>query len=136
VEHLRVLRDELAAYFAGELRVFTVAVDAAGSAFQRGVWAELRRIGFGRTRSYGDVARALGKPGAARAVGLANGANPVPIVVPCHRVIGSDGSLAGFSAGVERKRWLLAHEGVLLPDATIGRRRQALLGDHAGPRVG
>ncbi len=87
---------------------------AGGTDFQRRVWAALREIPSGTTRTYGDIAAELGEPGAARAVGLANGANPVAIVVPCHRVIGSAGALTGFGGGLERKRWLLEHEGVLL----------------------
>lgn len=102
----------LRAYFAGDLQaVDGLRVDSAGgTAFQRAVWSALREIGCGETRSYGDVARRIGRPRAVRAVGLANRANPIAIVVPCHRVIGADGSLTGYGAGVDRKRWLLAHE--------------------------
>lgn len=102
----------LDAYFGGELTALeTVPVATGGSAFQRSVWATLRAIPPGRTTSYGALAATLGNPGASRAVGLANGANPIGIVVPCHRVIGASGALTGYAAGVERKRWLLAHEG-------------------------
>jgi len=101
----------LGKYFAGELDVLTsIAVDTGGTPFQRRVWNELRRIPTGSTVSYGDLARAIGAPTAVRAVGAANGANPVAIVIPCHRVIGSDGQLTGYGGGLERKRWLLRHE--------------------------
>jgi len=103
--------DSLAAFFAGALHAIeSIEVRTGGTPFQRRVWNALRRIPSGVTHSYGELARAIGKPGAARAVGLANGANPVVIVVPCHRVIGADGSLTGFGGGIERKRWLLEHE--------------------------
>ena len=102
----------LDAYFAGDLTALdAVPVATGGSAFQRAVWAALRAIPPGTTTGYGALAAALGKPGAARAVGLANGANPIGIVVPCHRVIGADGRLTGYAGGVERKAWLLKHEG-------------------------
>lgn len=103
-------RDQLNAYFDGVLTVFDLPLAAEGTPFQRQVWAELRRIPFGSTSSYGAVARSLGRPSAARAVGAANGRNPIPIIVPCHRVIGANGSLTGFGGGMERKRWLLNHE--------------------------
>jgi methylated-DNA-[protein]-cysteine S-methyltransferase len=106
------LTDAIAAYFAGDLAAIaalTVA-PAAGTPFQRLVWGALREIPCGQTRSYGEIARRIGKPAAVRAVGLANGANPIGVVVPCHRVIGSTGALVGYGGGVERKRWLLAHE--------------------------
>ncbi|OYU34280.1 MAG: methylated-DNA--protein-cysteine methyltransferase [Novosphingobium sp. PASSN1] len=102
----------LTAYFAGDLSALdNIPVATGGTAFQRSVWAALRRIPAGATQGYGALAAAIGKPGAARAVGLANGSNPVGIVVPCHRVIGASGALTGYAGGVERKRWLLAHEG-------------------------
>ena len=100
------------AYFAGDLRALDgVTAFAEGTAFQRAVWAALREIPCGETRSYVEIARRIGQPAAVRAVGLANGANPINIVVPCHRVIGADGSLTGYGGGIRRKRWLLAHEG-------------------------
>ncbi len=106
-----VVADALAAFFAGALHAIeSIEVRTGGTAFQRRVWGALRQIPAGVTHSYGELARAIGKPSAARAVGLANGANPVVIVVPCHRVIGADGSLTGFGGGIERKRWLLEHE--------------------------
>lgn len=99
-------------YFAGDLAALDgVPVATGGTEFQKSVWAALRAIPAGETRGYGALAAALGKPGAARAVGLANGLNPVGIVVPCHRVIGATGALTGYAGGVERKRWLLRHEG-------------------------
>ncbi|AKT50425.1 methylated-DNA--[protein]-cysteine S-methyltransferase [Arsenicicoccus sp. oral taxon 190] len=107
---LAAARDQLADYFAGRRTGFDLPLAPRGDAFQQRVWAQLREIPYGQTRSYGQLARALGQPGAAQAVGNANGANPLSIVVPCHRVIGSDGSLTGYAGGLERKRWLLAHE--------------------------
>ncbi len=105
------LSTALRRYFAGELHVIDdLPVATLGSEFQRAVWAQLRRIPCGETISYGEMARRVGDPGASRAVGLANNANPVGIVVPCHRVIGADGRLVGFGGGMERKRWLLSHE--------------------------
>ncbi|MEU5717634.1 methylated-DNA--[protein]-cysteine S-methyltransferase [Streptomyces sp. NPDC020403] len=101
---------QLDAYFAGELTEFDLPLHLHGTAFQREVWAGLRRIPYGGTRSYGELAADLGKPGASRAVGLANGKNPVGIIVPCHRVIGASGSLTGYGGGLERKRRLLAFE--------------------------
>ena len=107
---LPALREQLAAYFTGDLEDFDVRIDAPGTDFQQRVWAALRGIPYGQTWSYGELATHLGQPAASRAVGLANGRNPVSIVVPCHRVIGSTGSLTGYGGGVERKRWLLEHE--------------------------
>jgi methylated-DNA-[protein]-cysteine S-methyltransferase len=108
-------RAALEAYFAGDLcAADSVAVRTGGTAFQRAVWAALRGIPAGQTLSYGALAARLNRPSAVRAVGMANGANPVSIVVPCHRVIGADGSLTGYGGGLPRKRWLLEHEGVRL----------------------
>ena len=98
-------------YFAGELNAIDrLHVATGGTPFQREVWHALRKIPCGKTLSYGELAKQIGRSAAVRAVGLANGSNPVGIVVPCHRVIGSDGSLTGYGGGIERKRWLLAHE--------------------------
>lgn len=109
------LTDAFRAYFDGELEALTeLPVMFEGTAFQRAVWSALRKIPCGETRSYGELARAIGRPRAVRAVGLANGANPVGIVVPCHRVIGANGTLTGYGGGLHRKRWLLEHEGVAL----------------------
>jgi methylated-DNA-[protein]-cysteine S-methyltransferase len=107
-------RDQLDAYFAGELRAFDLPVALEGSAFFLAVWKAVRAIPFGQTRTYGEIAAQLGRPRAARAVGLANGRNPLPIVVPCHRLIGADGSLTGYGGGLARKRWLLEHEARLV----------------------
>jgi methylated-DNA-[protein]-cysteine S-methyltransferase len=101
---------QLEAYFAGELTDFDVELDLQGTEFQRRVWKALLTIPFGDTRSYGEIAEQIGAPGAARAVGLANGHNPIAIVVPCHRVIGANGSLTGFGGGLDRKRTLLELE--------------------------
>ncbi|MFD4030680.1 methylated-DNA--[protein]-cysteine S-methyltransferase [Streptomyces sp. NPDC058637] len=101
---------QLEAYFAGELTEFDLPMNLHGTPFQRSVWAELERIPYGETRSYGELAEQLGKPGASRAVGLANGKNPVGIIVPCHRVVGASGSLTGYGGGLERKRRLLDFE--------------------------
>jgi methylated-DNA-[protein]-cysteine S-methyltransferase len=101
-------------YFKGEIGVLKdLPVATSGTDFQTRIWAALRRIKDGTTISYGELARRIGKPKAVRAAGLANGQNPISIVVPCHRVIGSDGSLTGYGGGIERKQWLLAHEGVM-----------------------
>ena len=107
----RHAREQVVAYFAGERRTFDLSLMLRGTDFQTRVWAELRGIPFGETRSYGALARDLGSAGASRAVGRANAMNPVCLIVPCHRVIGADGSLAGFAFGEEIKRLLLEHEG-------------------------
>jgi methylated-DNA-[protein]-cysteine S-methyltransferase len=107
---LRTIRDQLCAFFAGELRTFDVPIRMVGTPFQRLVWQGLLTIPFGATISYAELARRVGHPGAARAVGAANGRNPVAIVVPCHRVIGADGTLTGYGGGLDRKQWLLEHE--------------------------
>jgi methylated-DNA-[protein]-cysteine S-methyltransferase len=106
-------RAELAEYFAGRRTTFDIAIDRdalGGTAFQRRVWLELEKIPYGVTISYGELAKRLGNPDAVRAVGLANGRNPISIIVPCHRVIGSNGTLTGYGGGLERKRWLLELE--------------------------
>ena len=104
---------QLGEYFGGTRQEFDVALDLAGTPFQLSVWRELLKIPYGRTRSYGRIARDLGKPGAARAVGLANHDNPIPIIIPCHRVIGQDGSLTGYGGGLHTKQQLLTLEGAL-----------------------
>ena len=103
-------RKQLDAYFAGRGATFDLPLAPEGTAFQKRVWRALATIPFGETRSYGEVAAMIGAPRASRAVGAANGRNPIPVVVPCHRVIGADGSLTGFGGGMERKRFLLALE--------------------------
>lgn len=106
------VRRAVEAYFSGEVRALDgVAVKTGGTAFQKAVWAALRAIPAGETRSYGQLAAAIGSPKAVRAAGLANGQNPVAVIVPCHRVIGANGRLTGYAGGLERKRWLLTHEG-------------------------
>jgi methylated-DNA-[protein]-cysteine S-methyltransferase len=102
---------QLNEYFAGTRRDFDLPLRLDGTPFQTRVWRELLEIPYGETWSYGQLAKRIGNPSASRAVGLANGRNPISIVVPCHRVIGADGSLTGYGGGLERKRWLLAHEG-------------------------
>jgi len=108
-------REQLSEYFAGTRTSFDLPLDPRGTPFELSVWQELRAIPFGATRSYSDIARRLGDPRSTRAVGAANGKNPIPIIVPCHRVIGAHGELTGFGGGIDRKRWLLEHEGALLP---------------------
>lgn len=102
--------DQLTAYFDGELNDFALELRLNGTPFQRAVWDRLRRIPYGETRTYGELAAALGTPAASRAVGLANGRNPIGIIVPCHRVIGASGGLTGYGGGLERKRRLLDFE--------------------------
>lgn len=106
-------RAELAAYFAGELTSFTIPLAPRGTAFQQRVWTCLLTVPYGVTTTYGTIAADLGDPRATRAVGLANGRNPISIIIPCHRVIGASGDLTGYGGGMHRKRWLLAHEGRL-----------------------
>ena len=107
---------QLGEYFAGTRRVFDLPLSPRGTEFQRRVWGELARIPFGRTVSYSDVAAAIGRPRAVRAVGAANGRNPLPIVVPCHRVIGKSGDPVGYAGGLAVKAWLLEHEGAARSD--------------------
>jgi methylated-DNA-[protein]-cysteine S-methyltransferase len=102
--------DQLTAYFAGELKDFDLPLALHGTEFQRRVWTELNTIPYGETTTYGELAQRLGSPSAARAVGLANGKNPISIIVPCHRVVGSTGNLTGYGGGLPRKRYLLAFE--------------------------
>ena len=103
---------QLTEYFAGSRRAFDLPLRLQGTDFQRRVWRELTEIPYGKTWSYGELAKRIDSPSASRAVGLANGRNPISILVPCHRVIGADGSLTGYGGGLDRKRWLLAHEGL------------------------
>jgi methylated-DNA-[protein]-cysteine S-methyltransferase len=107
---LKSVTEQLESYFLGTLREFELPLDPVGSEFQLKVWSALSRIPFGETRTYGDIAKVVEQPRAARAVGLANHDNPIAIVVPCHRVIGASGNLTGYGGGVNRKRWLLEHE--------------------------
>ncbi|HWY96869.1 MAG TPA: methylated-DNA--[protein]-cysteine S-methyltransferase [Steroidobacteraceae bacterium] len=103
---------QLTEYFEGTRREFDLPLRLQGTAFQQRVWRQLTEIPYGQTWSYGQLATRIDKPSASRAVGLANGRNPISILVPCHRVIGADGSLTGYGGGIERKRWLLVHEGL------------------------
>lgn len=113
------LRNPIEAYFDGELSAIdTIPVETGGTLFQRKTWAALREIPAGSTITYGELAERIGRRGACRAVGLANGANPVSIVVPCHRVIGANGALTGYGGGLNRKRWLLEHERAHMPGAS------------------
>ncbi len=109
-EVLSTARGQISEYFAGTRERFELPLHMAGTTMQREVWAALTRIPYGETRSYGAIAAAIGNTKASRAVGSANGRNPISIIVPCHRVVGANGSLTGFGGGVERKAWLLAHE--------------------------
>jgi methylated-DNA-[protein]-cysteine S-methyltransferase len=113
---LRETRAQLKAYFAGDRRGFDLPLRPEGTPFQQDVWAMLAEIPYGETWTYGDVARRIGRPDAVRAVGAANGRNPIPIVLPCHRVIGADGSLTGFGGGLPTKQYLLELEGALRKD--------------------
>ena len=107
---LKDVADQLQSYFLGTLHEFEIPLDPLGSEFQSAVWKALCRIPFGATRTYGEIARAVDRPKAMRAVGLANHDNPIAIVIPCHRIIGANGSLTGYGGGLNRKRWLLEHE--------------------------
>lgn len=109
-EVMRQAMSEIASYFAGSLKQFSVPLGARGTAFQHQVWSELVQIPFGSTTTYGALAKKLGDPNLSRAVGSANGSNPIALIVPCHRVIGSNGHLTGFAGGIERKKWLLDFE--------------------------
>jgi len=111
---LRAAIEELRQYFAGKRHTFEVPVTPPGTEFQRRVWKTISDIPFGETISYGHIANVLGGPHLARAVGAATGANPIPIIIPCHRVIGADGSMTGYGGGLKMKVWLLRHEGALL----------------------
>lgn len=115
--HLETLREELNRYFAGQLRAFSVPLVYPGTPFQRRVWSQLLRIPYGQTRSYKEIATAVGRPGAMRAVGLANGRNRIAIVIPCHRVIQQNGKLGGYGGGIARKQYLLDLEQGALPGA-------------------
>ena len=121
------LTTRLAAYFNGDVHIIDeIPTAAVGTAFQREVWRALREIPAGQTISYGELAKRIGRPRAVRAVGLANGSNPVGVVVPCHRVIGADGSLTGYGSGLHRKEWLLAHERAHTPQSETGEAQSRL----------
>jgi O-6-methylguanine DNA methyltransferase len=113
-DYLQKAEKAFRAYFSGDAGALgKLSLDARGTAFQIKVWKNLQKIPAGETRTYGEIARSLGAPGAARAVGLANNRNPLPIVIPCHRVIAAGGDLCGYGAGIDRKEWLLRHEGAI-----------------------
>jgi methylated-DNA-[protein]-cysteine S-methyltransferase len=122
---LTAARRQLDAYFAGTLMEFDLPLAPAGTVFQNGVWDELRRIPFGTTISYAELAGRVGRPGHFRAVGSANGRNPISIIVPCHRVVGSNGSLTGYGGGIDRKRWLLDHEAAVAATRADPKRRRS-----------
>jgi methylated-DNA-[protein]-cysteine S-methyltransferase len=127
---LKAFVDQLEQYFSGDRKTFSLPLDLVGSDFQRQVWGALSAIPYGETRSYAEVARAVGQPRAARAVGLANNQNPVAIIVPCHRVVGAGGALVGYGGGLQRKRWLLDHEARFAP--AVGRTRDMFAAERAG----
>jgi methylated-DNA-[protein]-cysteine S-methyltransferase len=108
---LGMTQSQLDEYFAGKRQSFDLPLNLQGTEFQLAVWNELLRVPYGETITYAELANRIGRPSAIRAVGAANGANPIPVIVPCHRVIGSNGTLTGYGGGIERKQWLLAHEG-------------------------
>ena len=111
---LDLTRRQLDGYFAGKRTVFEIPLQPQGTNFQRQVWQALQQIPFGKTATYGEIAKAVQNPKASRAVGLANSKNPIPIIIPCHRIIGKNGKLTGFAGGLWRKEWLLQHEGINL----------------------
>lgn len=113
-DHTRKAKQQLEEYFQGKRQSFDLSISVKGTDFQQSVWQQLKAIPFGECRSYADIANILDKPKAVRAVGAANGRNPLPIIVPCHRVIGSNGALTGFAGGLDMKEWLLRHEGYLM----------------------
>ena len=127
---LKPFVDQLEQYFSGDRKTFSLPLDLVGSDFQRQVWGALSVIPYGETRSYIEIARAVGQPRAARAVGLANNQNPVAIIVPCHRVVGAGGALVGYGGGLQRKRWLLDHEARFAP--AVGRTRDMFATERAG----
>jgi methylated-DNA-[protein]-cysteine S-methyltransferase len=123
---LQLLEHQLQAYWLGQNYHFTVPLDMRGTAFQRAVWSSLLDIAAGQTRTYGQIARSLGASSSVRAVGNAVGRNPISVIVPCHRVLGSDGSLTGYAGGLDRKRWLLATERGAVPTSTTAGDRSGL----------
>jgi len=118
--HLRRAKAQLEEYFAGRRKAFELALDPHGTDYQKAIWRAIATVGFGRTISYGELARKAGYPGAARAAGAATGRNPIGIIVPCHRIVGADGSLTGYAGGLAKKRALLALEGVLTGELLAG----------------
>ncbi|WP_347343543.1 methylated-DNA--[protein]-cysteine S-methyltransferase [Jatrophihabitans telluris] len=128
--------EELTEYFEGQRRDFDVCLNPRGTEFQRHVWSALRSIPFGHTASYADIAAAVGRPSAVRAVGAANGRNPISIIVPCHRVVGSNGALTGYAGGLEAKNWLLTHERAVAGLASAGSPSNAVSAVSAGSASG
>ena len=122
---LTAARRQLDAYFAGTLTEFDLPLAPAGTPFQTGVWDELQRVPYASTLSYAQLAERVGRPGHFRAVGSANGRNPISIIIPCHRVVGSDGSLTGYGGGIDRKRWLLDHEAAVAATRSAPTRRRS-----------
>jgi len=133
-DSFRFVRDQLAAYFRGEIRQFEVPIKLDGTPFQRRVWLELMTVPYGVSISYGELAERIGCPGGSRAVGQANHRNPIAILVPCHRVIGGDGSLTGYGGGLDRKRWLLEHEAKNLARQPEWQFRRSRTGARLEPR--
>ncbi|MEZ5471709.1 MAG: methylated-DNA--[protein]-cysteine S-methyltransferase [Marinicella sp.] len=112
--HITALcRNQLQEYFSGNRKTFDLPLDQKGTQFQKDVWHQLLTINYGKTATYGDISQKIGNPKAVRAVGAANGKNPISIIVPCHRVIGANGTLTGYAGGLNRKKWLLQHEGIV-----------------------
>lgn len=111
---LQQAHHQLRQYFLNERRSFSLPLDPSGTDFQQKVWNEIQKIPYGKTTTYSDLSIRLGKPAAVRAIGRANGQNPIPLIIPCHRIIGSNQKLTGYSGGIARKQWLLRHEGALL----------------------
>jgi len=110
IEILNIAESQLIEYFAGHRLKFDLELDPEGTLFQKRVWEAVAAVSYGETRNYGDIAKELGSLNFSRAVGMANGKNPLPIIIPCHRIIGNDGKLTGYSGGLEKKKWLLVHE--------------------------
>jgi methylated-DNA-[protein]-cysteine S-methyltransferase len=131
---LKPVVDQLEAYFCGVHTRFDVPLDAQGTDFQRATWKALQQIPYAETRTYGDIARMIGQPKAARAVGLANNQNPIAIIVPCHRVIGANGKMVGYGGGLHRKRWLLQHEARFAKSAAASGDLFAEAAERAGTR--
>jgi methylated-DNA-[protein]-cysteine S-methyltransferase len=131
---LHDVREQLDAYFAGERQTFDLPLQMTGTPFQKQVWQGLMAIPYGTTISYAELARRIGRPGASRAVGAANGRNPIGIIVPCHRVIGANGTLTGYGGGLDRKEWLLAHEAGHVIDQDVTDLPRGKLNPNSGAR--
>ena len=125
-ELLRKAAEQLREYLRGERKMFDLPLAPEGTVFQKAVWSALQEIPYGQTRSYGEIAAQIGRPKACRAVGMANHCNPIPIFIPCHRVVGANGSLTGYAGGLARKIWLLEHEGVNMEAFFVPKKGTAL----------